>query len=65
MLRDLSNPHWGLLVGRAFAISKVSETDGAEKWCYYTLDEELYLKLCAKNAGFAYPLLSDIYGQVE
>jgi hypothetical protein len=53
--------HPGLLVGFGWALFVSPVPGGEDRWIMFQLDEDDYLKSCASAAGFAYPLLSDLY----
>lgn len=56
---DMEHP--GLLIGFGWAMFVSPVPDGEDRWIMFQLDEDNYLKSCASAAGFAYPLLSDLY----
>ena len=53
--------HPGLLVGFGWAIFVSPVPDDEDRWIMFQLEDDAYLKSCARAAGFAYPLLSDLY----
>lgn len=54
---------WTLVVGNRWSLLVTKQPDKTEKWVRFAFEDDALLRVCAKKAGFAYPLMSDVFGE--